>query len=121
MASKMDAPKFFDEGKELVAQAEAELAAGNFDKCAYLCNQVGDRIVKGCCLRATGNELTGHSLIFMCRTTSHQYKKLMTVLPDCAFLEPFWSDLEAGEAYKAVSEADAKKAVASAKKMLTVI
>jgi HEPN domain-containing protein len=117
MATKLDAPIIINEGKELLGKAEAELAAGNYGMAAYYANRSADTVIKGIMLQVTGNDLNGHSVATNCRQTSHFHKKLMSVFPDCAQLEKYWVDIDAGQVPKDVSKADAEKAVASAKKI----
>ena len=117
MATKLDAPKWIQDGKDMIPQAEAELAAGNYGMAAHLANRAADTFVKGICLKVTGNELTGNSLAANCRQTSHFHKKLMTVFADCAQVDGFF--VPEGQAPKAVTKEAAEKAIAQAKKVMT--
>lgn len=117
MATKLDAPKWIEEGKSFIPKAEAELAAGNNGMAAYYANQAADKFIKGICLKVTGNELNGHSLVTNCRQTSHFHKKLMMVLANCAQLEGYW--FEEGGSPKDISKDEAAKAIEHAKKVMT--
>ncbi len=116
MATKMDAPQWIEEGKAIIPEAEAALAAGDFGKAAYLANRAADKFVKGVCLKVTGNELTGDSLAANCRQTSHFHKKLMTVFADCAQMDGYF--VKEGQPYKPATKEAAEKAIAQAKKVI---